>query len=166
MPGFQVSCLPAASSAGLARPVLLLFFMTGNVCSHPSSLPSHTHLITAPASGSRLPWITSGSRCSGCTWHPVRTSLGWRMWASVPRIPALSPWLVLWPLKWTAECLVQKRAFALFLVIPRSFRPVSHLPLSTSLQESLLSVWTWHCCEHVEGRERQGMTPGQRARLA
>ena len=93
VPGFWVSWLPLVSSAGPARPVLLLFLMTGNVCSHPSSLSfSHPPHPPTPASGSQLALITSGSSCFRLQWDPVSTPLGWFMWflflVSLPCLPS------------------------------------------------------------------------------
>ena len=91
VPGFWVSWLPLVSLAGPARPVLLLFFMLGNICSHPSSLLySHpprlpplpreaslhwSHLVLAAqaprGTRSALPWA---GICGLCSSYPCHVS--------------------------------------------------------------------------------------------
>lgn len=157
MPGLQVFCLPSVFPAGPARPLLMLFLMTGNGRSFPLPFRSQP-----PHPGSPRSLITSG---------PSRSSSMRDTRVSVSPISVSSPRLVSQLPKCTAgRRLPRGWPFTSFLAIPRSFCPVSQLPpfhRALSVQKSPRGVWTQGCCGGTWRLERsEAQSPATRAWLA
>lgn len=157
MPGLQVFCLPSVFPAGPARPLLMLFLMTGNGRSFPLPFRSQP-----PHPGSPRSLITSG---------PSRSSSMRDARVSVSPISVSSPRLVSQLPKCTAgRRLPRGWPFTSFLAIPRSFCPVSQLPpfhRALSVQKSPRGVWTQRCCGGTWRLERsEAQSPATRAWLA